>query len=173
MADPVKDRYFSGDINLGMNLDAGLRASELGPSKDRHTQVDGSGINGIEPSVEFKPFGDTFGLGNRHNVKGKLLKDTGVSEIVSFGKDASVDGDLSKSRMIRSFGMGSSDIREFPKAMAAYELTIHDDQHMTPVGWSHSCCPVFVFFYQSFEVTFRKKLNYLRENIFVDVHSCS
>jgi hypothetical protein len=57
-----------------MNLDAGLCAPEFCPSKDRHTQVDGSGINGIEPSVEFKLFGDTFSLGNRHNVKGKLLK---------------------------------------------------------------------------------------------------
>ena len=82
IADSVKDRYFGGNINLSMNLDAGLCAPKLCPSKDRHAQVDGSGINGIEPSVEFKLFGDTFGLGNRHNVKGKLLKDSGVSEAV-------------------------------------------------------------------------------------------
>lgn len=51
MADPVEDRYFGGNINLGMNLDAGLCAPELCPSKNRHAQVDGSGINGIEPSM--------------------------------------------------------------------------------------------------------------------------
>lgn len=173
MADSVEDRDFSGNINLCMNLDAGLCASELCPSKDRHAQVDGSGINGIEPSMEFKLFSDTFGLGNRHNIKGKLLKDSRVSEAVSFGKNASVDGYLSKSQVKRSFGMGNSDICEFSKTMTAYELAVHNDQHMAPVGWCHSGCPVFVFDYQSFEVTFRKKLHYLCENIFADVHICS
>jgi hypothetical protein len=173
MADSVEDRYFSGNINLGMNLDAGLCASELCPSKDRHAQVDGRGINGIEPSVEFKLFGDTFGLGNRHNVKGKLLKDSRVSESVCFGKNASVDGNLSKSQVKRSFGMSNSDICKFPKTMAASKLTVHNDQHMAPAGWCHSGCPVFVFDYQSFEVTFREKLHNLCENIFADVHTCS
>ena len=173
MADSVEDRYFGGNINLSMNLDAGLCAPELCPSKDRHAQVDSSGINGIESSVEFKLFGDTFGLGNRHNVKGKLLKDFRVSEAVSFGKNASVDGNLSKSQVKRSFGMSNSDICEFSKTMTAYELTVHNDQHMTPVGWCHSGCPVFVFDYQSFEVTFREKLHNLCENIFANVHTCS
>jgi len=44
---------------------------------------------------------------------------------------------------------------------------------MTPVGWRHSGCPVFVFDYQPFEVTFREKLHNLCENIFADVHTCS
>jgi len=173
MANSVEDRYFGGDINLSMNLNAGLCAPELCPSKDRHAQVDGSGINGIEPSVEFKLFSDTFGLGNRHNVKGKLLKDTRVSEAVSFVKNASVDGNLSKSQVKRSFGMSKSDICKFSKTMAADELAVHNDQHMAPVGWCHSGCPVFVFYYQSFEVTFREKLHNLCENIFANVHTCS
>lgn len=173
MADSVEDWYFSGDINLCMNLDAGLCAPELCPSKNRHAQVDGSGINGIEPSMEFKLFGDTFGLSNRNNVKGKLLKDFRVSEAVRFGKNASVDGNLSKSQVKRSFGMSNSDICEFSKTMAAYELAVHNNQHMTPVGWCHSGCPVFVFDYQSFEVTFREKLHNLCENIFANVHTCS
>lgn len=173
MADSVEDRYFSGNINLGMNLDAGLCASELCPSKDRHAQVDGGGINGVEPSVEFKLFGDTLGLGNRHHVKGKLLKDFRISEVVRFGKDASVDGHLSKSQVKRSFGMSNSDICKLSKAVAACELTVHNNQHVTPVGWCHSGCPVLVFDYQPFEVTFGEKLHNLCENIFADVHTCS
>ena len=173
LADSEEDRYFGGNINLSMNLDAGLCASELCPSKNRHAQVDGSGINSIEPSVEFKLFGDTFGLGNRNNIKGKLLKDFRVSETVSFGKNASVDGHLSKSQVKGSFGMSNSDISEFSKTMATNELAVHNDQHMTPVGWRHSGCPVFVFDYQSFEVAFRKKLHNLCENIFAAVHTYS
>ena len=173
IADSEEDRYFGSNINLSMNLDSGLCASELCPSKDRHAQVDSSGINGIESSVEFKLFGNSFGLGNRHNVKGILLKDSRVSEGVSFGKNASVDGHLSKSQMKGSFGMSSSDICEFSKTMAAYELTVHNYQHMTPVGWCHFCCPVFVFDYQSFEVTFWEKLHNLCENIIADVHTYS
>lgn len=173
MADSVEDRYFSGNIDLGMNLDAGLCASELCPSKDRHAQVDCCGVNGIEPSVEFKLFGDTFSLGNRHNVKGILFKDSSVSEAVSFGKNASVDGNLSKAQVKRPFSMSNSNICEFSKAVTTYELTVHNDQHMAPVGWRHPSCPVFVFYYQPFEVTFREKLHNLCENIFADVHTCS
>lgn len=173
MADSVEDRYFSGNINLCMNLDSGLCTSELCPSKDRHTQVDSGGVNGIEPSVKFKLFGDTLGLGNRHNVKSKLLKDARVSKAVGFGKNASVDGNLSKSQVKGSFCMSNCDISEFSKTLAANELTIHNDQHMTPVGWRHSGCPVFVFDYQPFEVTFWEKLHNLCENIFADVHICS
>ena len=173
MADSVEDRYFSGNINLSMNLDTGLCTSELCPSKDRHAQVDSSRVNGIEPSVEFKLFGDTLGLGNRHNVKSKFLKDYWVSEVISLGKNASVNGNLSKSQVKRSFCMSNSDICEFSKTMAAYELTVHNDQHVTPVGWRHSGCPVFVFDYQPFEVAFWEKLHNLCENIFADVHSCS
>jgi hypothetical protein len=43
--------------------------------------------------------------------------------------------------------MGNSDICEFSKTVAAYELTIHNDQHMTPIGWGHSGCSVLVFYY--------------------------
>jgi hypothetical protein len=173
MADSVKDRYFGGNINLGMDLDARLCAPELCPSKDRHAQVDSRGINGIEPSVEFKLFGNTFGLGNRHNVKSELLKNSWISETVGFGKNAPVDWNLSKPQMKRSFGVGNSDIREFSKTMTAYELAVHNDQHMAPVGWCHSVGTVLVFYYQSFEVTFREKLHNLCENIFADVHICS
>jgi len=87
--------------------------------------------------------------------------------------NASVDGNLSKSQVKRSFGMSNSDICKFSKTMAAYELAVHDDQHMAPVGWCHSDCPVFVFYYHSFEVTFRKKLHNLCENIFANIHNCS
>jgi len=95
MTDSVKDQYFSGNINLRMNLNTGLCASELCPSKDRQTQVDGSGVNGIKSSMKFKFFGDTFGLSNRHNVKSKLLKNPRVSESVNYGKYTSVDGNPS------------------------------------------------------------------------------
>jgi len=173
IADSVEDRYFGGNINLSMNLDSGLRTSELGPSKDRHTQIDGSGINGIESSVEFKLFGDTFGLCNRHNVKGKLLKDFRGSEAVSFGKNASVNRYLTKSKVKRPFGMGNSDISKFSKTMTACELAVHNDKHMAPVGWCYPCSPVFMFDYQSFEVTFREKLHNLCENIFAHIHTCS
>jgi hypothetical protein len=173
MDDSLEDRYFSGNINLCMNLDSGLCTSELCPSKDRHAQVNSGGINGIEPSVKFKLFGDTLGLGNRHNVKSKLLKDARVYEAVGFGKNASVDGNLSKSQVKRSICMSNCDISEFSKTFAANELTVHNDQHMTQVGWRHSGCPVFVFDYQPFEVTFWEKLHNLCENIFADVHICS
>ena len=173
MADPVENGNLCGDIDLGMNLDARLCASELGPFKDRHAQVDGSGIDRIEPSVEFELFGDPLGLGNGHDVKGKLLKDFGTPEVIGLGKDTSVDGNLSKSQMKRPFTVSDSDIGEFSKAMASNELAVHNDQHMAPMGWCHSGCPIFVIANKSFKVTFREELHNLCENIFAYVHICS
>lgn len=173
IADSVEDRYFRGNINLGMNLNAGLCTSELCPFKDRHTQIDGSGVNGIEPSVEFKLFGYTLGLNNRNNVKRELFKDFRVSKAVGLGKDASIDRNLSKSQVKRSFGVSNSNICEFSKTVAAYELTVHNNKQMTPVRWRHTGGPVFVFDNKTVEVTFGKKLHYLCENIFADVHNCS
>jgi hypothetical protein len=77
--------------NLRMNLDARHCASELSSSKNRHAQVDSSGINGIEPFVEFKLFCGKFSLSNRGYVKNKLFKDTRISEAVSFEKNTFVD----------------------------------------------------------------------------------
>lgn len=126
----------------------------------------------LEHSVKFKLFGDTL-LCNRHNLKVNLLYDSYVSGSVSFGENASVDGNLSKSQLKRSFSMSNCDICEFSNTMAAYELTVHNDHHMTPIGWRHSGCPVFVFDYQPFEVRFREKLYNLCVNIFADVPTCS
>ena len=96
-----------------MNLDAGLCTPELCLFIDRHAQVDGSGVNGIEPSMEFKLFGDTLGLGNRYNVKRKLIKDFRVSEAVSFGKEPSVDLNFFESIVKQLFGMNNSEFCEF------------------------------------------------------------
>jgi hypothetical protein len=170
IANPVEYRYFSGNIDLSMNLDARLCASEFCPSKDRHTQIDGGRVNGIEPPVKFKLLGDTLGLGDRYQVKGKFFKDFRVSKVICFGKNASVDRSLTKTQVKRSFGMSNRDIGEFSKTMTTYKLTVDNDQHMTPVRWSHTGASIFVFDYQPFEVALGEKLYYLRENIFADVH---
>jgi len=173
IANSVEDWYFSGNINLGVNLNARLCASKLCPTKNRHAKVDSCRINGIESSMKFKLFRDSLGLSNRHNVKGELLEDGGVSEAVNLRKHTSVYWNLSKSQMKGSFCMRNSNICKFSKTMAANELTVHNDQHMTPVRWCHLGCSVLIFYNHSLEVTFWEKLHNLCENIFATVHACS
>lgn len=65
---------------------------------------------------------------------------------------------------------------KFSMTVAAYELAVLDDQHMTPVGWCHSGCPAFLLYYQSLEVTFREKLHNLYKTYlptFIPVQICT
>jgi hypothetical protein len=86
MADPVENWNLCGNINLGMNLDAGLCASELGPFKDRHAQIDGSRIDRIEPSVKFELFGSPFGISPLEAMQCEvptiISKQSGCAEIL-------------------------------------------------------------------------------------------
>lgn len=63
IGDSIEYRYLGDDVDLCMDFDARLCTTEERPSKDGHTEVDGSGIDGIKLPVEFKLFGDSPSLG--------------------------------------------------------------------------------------------------------------
>jgi hypothetical protein len=69
IGNPIEHGDLSNDVNLSMDSDARLGASELSPSEYEHAQVDGRGVNGIESAMQFKLLRDTSGLGNSHHVE--------------------------------------------------------------------------------------------------------
>lgn len=87
----IEYRYLRSDVNLGVYPDSRLRRSELCPLEDGHTKVNGCGVHGIESSMELKLFCDTPTLCLSNHVKGKLLKDSVISDSVSFGQSLPVD----------------------------------------------------------------------------------
>ena len=173
IGNPIEYGYLSNDVNLSMDSDARLGASELSPSEYGHAQVNGRGVNGIEPAVQFKLFRDTSGLGNSHHVESELLKDAMVSESVDLRQHLSVNRLVAKPEVFRFLGMGGCYICEFPKASAAHELTEHQNQQMVPMRHRPALGPVVVLGEYTPELPLREELYYLCKNVCPYMHICS
>ncbi len=169
----VEYGYLSNDVNLSMDPDARLGASKLCPSEYGHAQVDGSGVDGIEPAVQFKLLSDASNLGHSHHVKSEFLKDAMISETVGLRQHLSVDGLVAKSEVFRLLGMGGCYICEFPKASTAHKLTEHQNQQMVPMRHRPALGPVVVLGEYSPELPLREKLYYLCKNECPYMHICS
>ena len=169
----VEHGNLRNDINLGMDSDARLGAPELCPSEYGHAQVDGSGVDGIEPAVQFKLLSDASGLGHSHHVKSELLKDAMLSESIGLRQHLSVDRLVAKSEVFRLLGMGGCYICEFPKASTAHKLTEHQNQQMVPMRHRPALGPVVVLGEYSPELPLREELYYLCKNECPYMHICS
>ena len=158
------------DIHLSVNLDARLRASELCPAKERHAKVDSSGVNGIEPPVQFKLSGNPSLLSKEHHVEGKLLEDMAVPEIVCLGKRTLVNGCLSESEMKRLLAMSGCYICEFSQPFATHKLTEHKDKQLAPWRRSPILGSVARLGHKALEIPLWQKADYLTENILTEMH---
>ena len=130
----VEYGYLCCDVNLSVDFDTGFCAAEMRPTEDRHTEVDCGGIDGIETSVEFKLFGNSTPLGERHHVESEFLEDSRLAEHVGLRKGVPDDGSRTKSEIERPFSMSSSYICKFPETSATYELTEHEHKQVVPMG---------------------------------------
>ncbi len=173
IGNPIEHGYLSNNVNLSMDSDTRFSAPELCPSEYGHAQVDGSGVDGIEPAVQFKLLSDTSGLGHSHHVKSELLKDAMISESIGLRQHLSVDRLVAKSEVFRLLGMGGCYISEFPKASTAHKLTEHQNQQMVPMRHRPALGPVVVLGEYSPELPLREELYYLCKNECPYMHICS
>jgi len=169
----VEYGYLRNDVNLSMDPDARLGASKLCPSEYGHAEVNGSGVDGIEPAVQFKLLRDASSLGHSHHVKSELLEDAMLSESIGLRQHLSVDRLVAKSEVLRLLGMGGCYICEFPKASTAHELTEHQNQQMVPMRHRPALGPVVVLGEYSPELPLREELYYLCKNECPYMHICS
>jgi hypothetical protein len=58
VGDSVEYGYLRHDVNLRMYFDARLSAAKLCPIENRHAEIDGRGINGVESSMQFELLSD-------------------------------------------------------------------------------------------------------------------
>ena len=170
VGNPIEYRNFRGDVNLCMDFNARLCASEFCPSENGHTEINGRGVDGIEPAMQFKLLCDTLGLGNGYHMKSKLLEDMVVSEKIGFRKHLPVDRFISKAEMLRLLSMGGCNICKLPESSAAHQLAEHQNQHMAPMRKRPSFGPVIVLGEDSSEMPLREKLCYLCKNVLSNMH---
>ena len=170
IGDSVKYRYLSDDVNLSVDLNARLCASELRPGKERHTEVDRCGVHGIESAVQLKLSGNPSFLRKEHHVESKLLKDAVVPEVVSLRKRALVDGRLSESEMKRLLSMSSCYICEFSQPFATHKLSEHKNEKLAPRRRSPILGPVVGLGHKAFEIPLWQEAGYLSENVLSEMH---
>ena len=173
IGDPVEYGNLRDDVNLGMDFDTRLRTSELRPSEHGHAEIDGGGVDGIEPAMQLKLLGDTLALSNRHHIESKLLEDTVISERVRLGQHLSVDGLTAKAEVFGFFTMGNRYVCKFPEASTTHQLAKHQNQHMVPMRHGPTHSSVVVFGNDTSELPLREKLCYLCKNEFSNMHICS
>src|SRR5574344_5030 len=169
----VKDWDFRNDVNLGMNLDSRLGTSELCPVKDRHAQVNRSGVNSIKFPVKLKFPCDAFALGNCDHVESKLFKDSVISDSICFRQNLSVDGRFAETKKKRLVSMCNCNICKFPQTAASQQLTEYENHQLVPMSKTPSSCSVVVFHTQPLEEPLRQELGYLRKDIVPRMHFCS
>ena len=173
IGDSVEYGNLRDDVNLGVDLDARLRASELCPSEHCHAEIDGGGVDGIEPAMQFKLFGDAFALSNRHHVESKLLEDTVISERIRLGQHLPIDRLTTKTEVFGFFTMSNRYICKFPEASTTHQLAKHQDQHMVPMRHRPTRRSVVVLRNDTPELPLREKLCYLCKNELSNMHICS
>lgn len=120
--------------------------------------------------MEFKIFCDAPTLYLSNHVKGKLLKDSVVSDGVGFGQSLSVNGYAAETQEKRFLTMSSCYICKFPEAFATQQLSEHQDQHVTPMRERSALGLVVVLGNYTPEMSLRKELSDLSENILSDMH---
>ena len=168
--DSIEYRYFRSDVNLGVYPNPRFRASELCPLEDGHTQVNGSGVHGIESAMELKIFCDAPTLRLSNHVKGKLLKDSVISDGVSFRQSLSINGYAAETQEKRFLTMSNCYICKFSEASATQQLSKHQDQHVIPMREQPAFGLVVVLGNYTPEISLRKELRDLSENILPDMH---
>ena len=173
VGNPVEHWNLRGNVNLGVDSDTRLCAPELCPSEHGHAEVDGCGVDGVEPAMKFELLCNTFGLGNGNHVKGKLLKDVMVSERIGLRQHLSVDGLMAKAEVFGLSSMSNRYICELPEASAANELTKHQNQQVVPMRHRPALGPVVVLGEYTPELPLRQKLYYLCKNVCPCMHICS
>ena len=169
----VEHRNLRSDVNLGMDSDARLGASELCPSEYGHAQVDGCGIDSIESSMQLEFLRDASGLGHCHHVERELLKDSMVSECIGLRQHLSVNGLAAKTEVLRLLTMGGCYICKLPETSAAHELAKHQNQQMVPMRHRPTLGSVVVLGEYTPELPLREELYYLCKNECPYMHICS
>ena len=173
IGDSVENRNLCDDINLSMDSDARLCASELCPSEYGHAEINSRRVDGIESSMQLELLRDASGLGNRHHVESELLKDTMVSESIGLRQHLSVNGLMAKSEVFRLLSMGGCHICEFPETTTPHQLAEHQNQQMVPVRHGPAFGPVAKLGYDAVELPLWEKLGNLCKNVPSYMHICS
>lgn len=170
ICDPVEYRNLCNDINLCVDFDARLSASELRPFEYRHTEIDCRRIHCVESAMKLEVLRDAKFLSDANHVKSKLFKDSVISDGVGLRQHLTVDGFLAETEENRFLTMGNSYICEFSQTATTYKLTKHQYQHVTPVRERPSLGSVVVFLDDAPELTLWQKRRDLCENVLSDIH---
>ena len=172
IGDSVEYWYLGNDINLRVDFNARLGASEFSPSKYRHTEVDSCGVNCIKSAMKFEVFRETQVLSDGHHIKGKFFEYSMISDGVSLGQYLTIDSFFTKPEEKRFLTMCNCDICEFSQTAATYKLPKQKNQHVIPMRKRPTLSSIVVFLNDAPELALWQKRGNLCENVLSNIHIC-
>ena len=173
IGDSVEHGDFREDVNLRVDFDARLRAPELCPLEHGHAEVDGRGVDGVEPAMQLELPGDALALGDGHHVESELLKDAVIPEGIGLRQHLLCNRQNAKAEVKGFLTMGNSDVCKFPEASTAHELAEHQNQHVVPMRHRPVSSPVVVLGDNALEFPLWEKFGNLCEHVPSYMHICS
>lgn len=178
IGDVYHNRDLSHNVKLGMQFDAGLRASELCPVINTHAKINRGGIKRIELAANTELSVYTGILSKRYHVVGKLLEDMPIPIGITSGENIAVYRFFPKTEMKGLLAMCSGDIREFTETSASKQLTEHENKQLSPIRQlpSESSVLNLIFgalLHDSFKFALWQKVNNLAENVSSCIHEKS
>ena len=170
IGDSIENWNLRNDVNLCVDPDPGLCRTKLCPSKNRHAEVDGRGVDGIESPMQLEFSDEAFLLGNSYHVESKLFKDAIVSDGISPREHLPIDRKTPKSKKKCFVGMSSCNISKFAKASTPKHLTKHHHQKMAPMRKRPVSGSVVMSGHNTPELPLRKKCSNLSKYVLSYVH---
>lgn len=170
IGDSIENWNLRNDVNLCVDPDPGLCRTKLCPSKNRHAEVDGRGVDGIESPMQFEFSDEAFLLGNSYHVESKLFKDAIVSDGVGFREHLPVDRQTAKSKRVPFFSMSGSNICEFSQTSASKYLSKHQYKKVVPMGKSPTLRVIVIDGYYSSKLSLGQEIHNLGKDILSYMH---
>ena len=166
-----KSRNLSDYIVKRVHLNSPFCFAKACPPEKAQTQINGSGIKGIESPSNLKVFSNTLFLSDSYHLIGKFLKNLEFSVCVGLGKVTAGYHRLAESKMISLGSVSRYNTNQFSKTFATSKLTEHHNQQLIPTAERFNVFVTLVLHNDTLKCLLWKKLDKLCKYIFPAVHN--
>lgn len=145
VCDSVEYWNLGNDVNPCMYFDARLCATEERPLEDGHTEVDGSEVDCVKPTMQLKFFGNPPLLRERNHIEREVLEYPSVTEHVGLRKSVPDNGRIAEAKMIAPFCVGGGNVCELSESIASKKLPEDENKQVIPMRKTPLLCSVIEF----------------------------
>ena len=165
-------RYLGHYVKQRVDLDSVFGLSDVSPLKQTQSEVNRSGVKGIEPSLQLIFPAEPLALSEIDHSVGELLKDPVIPVGIGVIDVTQLDFASSKTEMVDLSLEGIDEIDGLPKAITAGKLAVHHHKKLVPTRESLHVLVLMVLLHDSIKDSLGQNRHELTEHIFSVIHTC-